>query len=254
MSWGEVLPAHEPPGISLSSTWAPRHFSLFYKFTCSWNIVHDGTKDIVYVDFQSINPPTNFLKITKVLPGRVCLVFWWRHPNGFGWRGTSGLWWTLTGAKTMLASSNTTLDLPSPWGCWYLDFSVGSPVMTCRSSIFPSSVLRTRHTPTGEIDKLLGCRTSLSTTLTPTIMLRCTFSSSVHWTLSRSVSMAILRGLRLPSQLSLVLWLESSLKIKSGVELYFLPSKVKIFQWYYWKLLVFDHYCIEISSWLNWKK
>ncbi len=35
----------------------------------SWNTAQDGLKEIVYLDFQTMNLPTSFLRMAKVLPG-----------------------------------------------------------------------------------------------------------------------------------------------------------------------------------------
>ncbi len=47
----------------------PACYSFSYKFPMTWNTAIDGTKEIVYLDFQSVNLPPNFLRMAKVLPG-----------------------------------------------------------------------------------------------------------------------------------------------------------------------------------------
>jgi hypothetical protein len=47
----------------------PKCYSLSYRFPFSWNTAQDGLKEIVYLDFQTVNLPTSFLRMAKVLPG-----------------------------------------------------------------------------------------------------------------------------------------------------------------------------------------
>lgn len=53
--------------ISIPKT--PKCYSTSYEFPMSWNTAQDGLKEIVYLDFQTMNLPTSFLRMAKVLPG-----------------------------------------------------------------------------------------------------------------------------------------------------------------------------------------
>jgi hypothetical protein len=53
--------------ISIPKT--PKCYSTSYVFPMSWNTAQDCLKEIVYLDFQTMNLPTSFLRMAKVLPG-----------------------------------------------------------------------------------------------------------------------------------------------------------------------------------------
>lgn len=59
--------------ISLMLLQAP---DLQTRFPVAKNTYHDGNNDIVVIDYQSMNLPTSFLRIAKVLPGGMLLPVW----------------------------------------------------------------------------------------------------------------------------------------------------------------------------------
>ena len=49
----------------VTKAFPPVCFFFSYRFPMTWNTAIDGTKEIVYIDFQSVNLPPNFLRMAK---------------------------------------------------------------------------------------------------------------------------------------------------------------------------------------------
>ena len=135
--------------------WSHVCFSFSYKFPMTWNTAIDCTKEIIYLDFQSVNLPPNFLRMAKVLPG-----------------GTRfGLLMDLRGGSTRRVISRPNLGTIStimmlvPSLVMLLSFSlfegwpqvvIVSKLGTCKLVIFLSSALRVTMLPSGAIGTLMG--------------------------------------------------------------------------------------------------
>ena len=72
------------------------NFSCTYRFPFSRNKAKDGIKDIVFLEFQSVNLPTSYLRIAKVLPGGMKFAVCMAAPK---WFFEEGYLRTLLGAE-----------------------------------------------------------------------------------------------------------------------------------------------------------